>query len=141
MKNAKAKTTKQTAAVAAQGAPGTAGKSASNKTASQPKEAPKAAKAAKVDEAKPAAPKKQAIDKNTSVAPAAKEAKTPHTESKGAKILAMIARPEGATLADIMKATEWLAHSVRGFISTAGKKHKIESTKDDSGARVYKVAK
>ena len=142
MKNAKAKTTKQTAAVAAQGAPG-ADKAASKKVASKKKEAPKAVKTAQGDKAKAVPPKKEAIAKNTNEAPAAKVAKTPRAESKGAKILAMIARPEGATLAEIMKATEWLAHSVRGFISTAGKKQgiKIESSKADSGARLYKFAK
>jgi hypothetical protein len=42
-----------------------------------------------------------------------------------------------------MKATEWQAHSVRGFISTAGKKHgvKIESVKNDAGERTYKIEK
>jgi hypothetical protein len=55
----------------------------------------------------------------------------------------MIARTKGATLAEIMKATEWQAHSVRGFISTAGRKHgfKIESAKNDAGERVYRSAK
>ena len=55
----------------------------------------------------------------------------------------MIARAKGATLAEIMKATDWQAHSVRGFISTAGKKHgiKIESAKNDAGERTYKIAK
>jgi hypothetical protein len=55
----------------------------------------------------------------------------------------MIARAKGATLAEIMKATDWQAHSVRGFISTAGKKHcvKIESAKNDDGERTYKIAK
>jgi hypothetical protein len=44
----------------------------------------------------------------------------------------MIGRAKGATLADIMKATDWQAQSVRGFLSTAAKKHglKIESTKN-----------
>jgi hypothetical protein len=33
----------------------------------------------------------------------------------------MIGRPKGATLAEIQKATDWEAHSVRGFLSTAAK--------------------
>ena len=73
----------------------------------------------------------------------AKEATTPRAESKGAKILALIGRPKGATLAEIMKATDWQAHSVRGFLSTAAKKHglKIESAKREGGARVYSIAR
>ncbi len=40
-----------------------------------------------------------------------------------------------------MKAAGWQAHSARGIISTAGKKHgiKIESSKDEKGDRVYKI--
>jgi Protein of unknown function (DUF3489) len=39
-----------------------------------------------------------------------------------------------------MTATDWQAHSVRSFISSAGKKHglKIESAKNEAGERVYK---
>ena len=55
----------------------------------------------------------------------------------------MIGRAKGATLAEIMKATDWQAHSVRGFISTAGKKHgvEIESAKNDAGERTYRIGK
>jgi hypothetical protein len=72
----------------------------------------------------------------------AKAAATPRPKSKGAKILEMIGRAKGATLAEIMKATEWQAHSVRGFISTAGKKNsvKIESSKNEAGDRVYRIS-
>ena len=67
----------------------------------------------------------------------------PRAESKGAQILAMIGRSQGATLAEIQKATGWQAHSVRGFLSTAGKRHgiQIQSTKGESSDRVYQITK
>jgi hypothetical protein len=82
-------------------------------------------------------------DKKSAKPAAAKKARTPRTETKGAKILEMIRRGKRATLADIMKATGWQAHSVRGFLSTAAKKRgiKIESTKNEAGARAYQIAK
>ena len=45
--------------------------------------------------------------------------------------------------AEITKATDWQAHSVRGFIATASKKHgvTIESVKDDAGERAYRSFK
>ena len=51
--------------------------------------------------------------------------------------------PQVHLLVDSMKATDWQPHSVRGFISTAAKKHaiKIESTKNEAGDRVYKIVK
>jgi hypothetical protein len=73
----------------------------------------------------------------------ANEVSKPRAESKGAKILELIGRAKGVTLVEIMKATDWQAHSVRGFLSTATKKHalKIESTKNDAGQRVYEIGK
>ena len=68
-------------------------------------------------------------------------AKKPRSESKGAKILELIGRAKGATLAEIMRMTKWQAHSVRGFLSTAAKKHrlKIASARNEAGERTYKV--
>lgn len=123
------------AAVAEQGATVAPEKAPSKKGASQKKGTPKAKKSAKA-----AKPNKQA---KTTKKAAAKSATKPRAESKGARILEMIGRGKGATLAEIMKATEWQAHSVRGFISTAGKKHKvnIESSKNEAGDRVYRITK
>src|SRR4051795_11873988 len=65
----------------------------------------------------------------------------PRAESKGAKILELIGRPQGSTLEEILKVTQWQAHSVRGFLSTAAKKHNlhIESRKTEAGDRVYQT--
>ena len=74
----------------------------------------------------------------------APKAHGPREGSKTATVLAMIQRAKGATLAEIMEATNWQAHSVRGFISgTMGKKMglKVESTKREDGTRVYSISK
>ena len=67
-------------------------------------------------------------------------AKKPRPESKGAQILELIGRAKAATLAEIMQATSWQAHSVRGSLSTAAKKHrlKIASARNEAGERTYK---
>ncbi len=63
--------------------------------------------------------------------------------SKKAIVLELLRRPEGATLQEIMSATGWMAHSVRGFISgSLGKKMglSVESLKTPEGARAYRIA-
>ncbi len=137
MKNNQATETTQAAAVAEQGAPVAPAKAASKKAATQKKGAPKGK-----ETAKGAKPKKAAKAAKKAAKPERK-ATAPRAESKGAKILDMIARAKGATLAEIMKATDWQAHSVRGFIATAAKKHKvnIDSSKNNAGDRVYTLKK
>ena len=64
--------------------------------------------------------------------------------SKKAIVLEMLRRPEGASLKDIMEATGWQAHSVRGFISGSLTKKmglNVESFKTPEGARAYRIAK
>ena len=62
--------------------------------------------------------------------------------SKAAKVLDLLKQSDGATLAELMKATGWQAHSVRGFLSgTVGKKLglTVASTKGEDGERTYSV--
>jgi hypothetical protein len=143
MTNAEATTTENAATVAEQGAHAAAEKASSKKGATQKKGAPKGHKATKGGKAK-VSPKKEAKAGKKAAKPAhANDASTPRAESKGAKILELIGRPKGATLAEIVKATDWQKHSIRGFLSTAAKKHglKIESTKTEAGDRVYQIKK
>ena len=65
-------------------------------------------------QAAPTAPKKA---KATKVARAKDAAPAARQGSKKAIVLDMIRRPEGASLQEIMSATGWQSHSVRGFIS------------------------
>ena len=142
MTNAEATITENAATVAEQGAHVAPEKASSKKGTTQKKGAPKSQKAAKGGKAK-ASPKKEAKTGKEAKPAHGKDASTPRAESKGAKILELIGRPKGASLAEIMKATGWQAHSVRGFLSTAAKKHslKIESTKTEAGDRVYQIKK
>jgi len=62
--------------------------------------------------------------------------------SKAAKILDLLKRPGGVTAKELMKASGWQAHSVRGFLSgTVGKKLglAVTSTKAEDGERTYSV--
>ena len=66
----------------------------------------------------------------------------PRKGSKIEKVLDLLKRPKGATLAELMKATNWQPHSVRGFLSgMIGKKLglAVESTKSEDRERRYSV--
>jgi hypothetical protein len=72
----------------------------------------------------------------------AKKAGGARDGSKAAKVLELLKRPNGATLKELMKATGWQPHSVRGFLSgTVGKKLglTVASTKGEDGERTYSV--
>ena len=86
------------------------------------------------------APKAKRSSKKATAATAAPEARE---GSKKAIVLDLLRRRQGATLAEIAKATDWQNHSIRGFISgTITKKMglRVESTKGEDGERRYHVA-
>jgi hypothetical protein len=124
------KTTKKTAAAA------------ETKTAAKGKKpAKKAAAGAQKPAAAPAdAPTTKEATKPKGAAKGAKAAKTtgvPREFSKSAIITGLVTRKGGATLAELLAATGWQKHSVRGFLSTLGKKIDIVSTKTEAGERNY----
>ncbi len=68
--------------------------------------------------------------------PAAKPA------SKQSQVVALLRRPEGASAQEIMDATGWQKHSVRGFISGTAKKSLGLAITTEKGVQgtVYKVS-
>jgi hypothetical protein len=62
--------------------------------------------------------------------------------TKQAQIIAMLQRPEGATVAEMVEASGWLAHTVRGCISGALKKKlglPITAHKVEGRGTVYRI--
>jgi hypothetical protein len=87
----------------------------------------------------PAAPKKT---KAAKAATPKDGARPPREFSKKAIVLELIRRNGGASLQEIRTATDWQAHSVRGFISGALNKKMglaVESFKRENGERAYRA--
>jgi hypothetical protein len=109
----------------AQSAKGAPAKGTTSKKATPAKKASKAKTAAK--KSKPA-----------------KEPKAARTGSKSEEVIAMLKRKNGATMAEIMAHTGWQKHTTRGWVSGfLGKKMgiEVESFKNDSGERTYRINK
>lgn len=65
------------------------------------------------------------------------------TGTKQEKLIAMLRRPEGATVDEVVKSLGWQAHTVRGAISGSLKKKlglKIGSEKIEGRGRLYRIA-
>jgi hypothetical protein len=75
-------------------------------------------------------------------APAAKPRRA-REDSKQATVIRMLQRPEGATLDQLVEATGWQKHTVRGCLAGALKKKlgmTLTSAKESGGDRVYRAA-
>ena len=120
----------------------TSGAAQEPKGATKPNPAPRKPRVAP---SKPRSRKKTTPAKKAAKAPkkaTSAKAKGVRVGTKTAKVLDLLKRRGGATIKELMKATGWLPHSVRGFISgTIGKKMSltVESTKVENGERRYSV--
>ena len=100
-----------------------------------------------------AAPKKGSAKSNATsrrkVTSAAAGAKTPlkadqpkvERATKQERVLTLLSQPEGASIEEMMQATDWQQHSVRGFLAgTVKKKLGFPLTsKPNDGVRRYRI--
>jgi len=91
------------------------------------------------------APPKARNRKRTSGSPetAGSDVCTVRTGTKNAIVLDLLRRKGGVSIPEIMSATGWQAHSVRGFLSGHVRKKlgkDVLSEKDDDGVRRYRIA-
>lgn len=103
----------------------------------RPKRAPQGAKGAKTKgkSAKKATPGKKASK-------GAKKTKSAREGSKTDQVLALLKRPGGATAKELMEATGWQPHSIRGFLSGTIRNKMgltVTSTKGEDGERSYSI--
>jgi hypothetical protein len=86
--------------------------------------------------------KRPAQDERTKSFSKPKKPSRQRQASKTETLLGLLERPKGASLEELMKASGWQAHSVRGFLSAVIKKKlrlKLTSDKNDKGVRQYRV--
>jgi hypothetical protein len=72
----------------------------------------------------------------------APKTRTPRDGTKQATLISMLSAPDGATIDEIAKETQWLGHTIRGAMSGALKKKlglTITSEKVEGRGRVYAI--
>lgn len=80
----------------------------------------------------------------TPIGASAKFDKTSPTtrDTKHARLLALLAQPEGASIEEMMRATDWQQHSIRGFLAGTVKRKlglELRSSKPDGEDRRYRI--
>jgi hypothetical protein len=99
----------------------------------KPKSRPKAANRSNVRKSVKTASRKRSVP--------ASSRSTAEPDTKHARIIAMLRKPAGTTIAAIMAATDWQPHSVRGFLAGVVRKTlglNLVSELTDKG-RVYRI--
>ena len=108
-----------------------------------PQDAPEGTTATKEARPKKGAKKATKAAKEAKLKAAGNAAAAPREGGKKQIVLDLLRRKDGATMAEIAKATDWQNHSIRGFISGNLTKKMglvVESTKNSQGERTYRVA-
>jgi hypothetical protein len=88
------------------------------------------------------APSAEAPEDAPAETPPAPKARTPREGTKQATLIAMLRASDGATVEEIMAATGWQSHTVRGAMAGALKKKlglEVTSEKAEGRGRVYKL--
>tara|TARA_Y100000031_G_scaffold105495_1_gene116085 strand:+ start:269 stop:703 length:435 start_codon:yes stop_codon:yes gene_type:complete len=83
------------------------------------------------------------LDGSEPEAPKQAKAQRRKRATKQSMLIDMIKRDEGASISQIVEATGWQPHTVRGAISGALKKKlglAVTSTKSETGGRVYRIS-
>jgi len=103
---------------------------------------------------KSATPKKGSAKSNATsrrkVTSAAANAKTPlkadgpqvERVTKQERVLTLLSQPDGASIEEMIQATDWQQHSVRGFLAGTVKRKlgfPLTSSKSNDGARRYRI--
>lgn len=89
------------------------------------------------------APTEEPTPNTASEVKPAPTARTPREGTKQATLIAMLRASEGATIEEVMAATNWQSHTVRGAMSGALKKKlglEVTSEKVEDRGRVYRIA-
>ena len=83
-----------------------------------------------------------AAELHKAVEPSTPKERKSREGTKQSKIIDLLRSPKGATLAELVEATGWQQHTIRGAMAGALKKKlglAITSEKDESRGRVYKI--